>query len=167
MPTSCNFTYFFIVNENLQIDQNIKKAIQNPKKQATAMKIQLMKLKGKAVGTPSIPTSNRMYFLLLLPKTLKKESKAIFVSKDWTVGKVIDSVCTICNVVNRNNETSAPKLRLFKTDGTQVSSDTSLKIEELLGSNKILNGETLILEYVNSNEDVVNYILSDFSQYSA
>ena len=139
----------------------------NPKRQATAMKIQLMKLKAKAIGMATIPAVKRIYFLIILPKSLNKPSKPVFVSKNWSVGKVIDSASTICNVVNKNNEFNEPKLRLFKTNGHQISSDVSSIISDLIENNFIVDGETLILEYVDSTEDISNYILSDCSCYSA
>lgn len=130
------------------------------------MKVQLMRLKGKATGPPNIPQIDKIYFLIGLPKSSKKVAKAVYVNKDWSVGKVIDSVSTTCNVVNKNNEMMSPKLRLFKeSDGKQISLDTSFKISELISTNKIVNGETLILEYVSPNEDLTNYILPDFNTY--
>ncbi|KAK6635662.1 hypothetical protein RUM44_000916 [Polyplax serrata] len=149
------------------VNDNLKKAMQNPKKQATAAKIQLMKLKGKATGSPSVPTTDRIYFLVILPKSLNKGAKPVFVSKDWSIGKVIDSASTICNVPNRNNEMNSPKLKLFKVDGTQVSTEMNSKLVDIIEGNRIFSGETLILEYVNPSDDSVNYVLSNCCEYNS
>lgn len=149
------------------MNDNLKKAMQNPKKQATAAKIQLMKLKGKATGSPSVPTTDRIYFLVILPKSLNKGAKPVFVSKDWSIGKVIDSASTICNVPNRNNEMNSPKLKLFKVDGTQVSTEMNSKLVDIIEGNRIFSGETLILEYVNPSDDSVNYVLSNCCEYNS
>lgn len=126
-----------------------------------------MRLKGKAKGASGIPSSDRLYFLILLPKKIQNSKcKAVFVSKDWSVGKVVDSVATVCDVVNKNNEMKAPKLRLFrKIDGTQVSTDLNIIINDLIINNNIANGESLILEYIDPNEDLLKFNLSNYDEY--
>ena len=124
-----------------------------------------MRLKSKAKGSSTIRTTDRLYFLILPPKNSK--SKACFISKDWSVGRVIDSLSTLCDVVNKNNEFKAPKLRLFKkSDGTQISADMSTIINDLISSNKITNGESLILEYVNPEENLETYNLKNCEEYT-
>lgn len=129
-----------------QVDANITRAKKKDNK--TALKVQLMRLKGKAVGNKGIPTTDRAYFLVHLPLTVSKKSKAVFVSRQWSVGRVIDSVADICDVINRNNESNAKKLRLFHHDsGTVVCTEMEKKLEQLMNDGAIIEGESLILEY--------------------
>lgn len=55
--------------------------------QETAKKVQLMRLKNKAVGEKVIPTSDRIYFDIHYNKNNKASNVAIFVSKTWPLGK--------------------------------------------------------------------------------
>lgn len=53
---------------------------------------------------------------------------------------------------NNNNKSDAPKLRLFKKDdGKIIATDVSHTMDNLLQKAIIINGESLILEYVNND----------------
>lgn len=149
------------------MSKGLKKSIGNPKKQEAAQKINLMRLKSKAQGPKNIPTDSRIYFSIAVMKDGNDQTcRPIFTNKDWSVGRVIDSVSDLCNVMNKNNEANSKKLRLFKrTDGIQISTDMSVKMNDLLIENKIINGECLILEYVDPSEDLATYKLLNFDAY--
>ncbi|KAJ9591388.1 hypothetical protein L9F63_001994 [Diploptera punctata] len=143
-----------------QIDTNITRARKKDNK--TALKVQLMRLKGKAAGNKGIPTTDRAYFLVHLPSILSKKSQAVFVSKQWSTGRVIDSIADICGVINKNNELNANKLRLFHHDGGAiVCSEMEKKFEQLLNDGTVTEGESLILEYTSEScirlEDIEHY----------
>ena len=111
-----------------------------------AAKVQLMKLKMKAQGQKSIPTEDRIYFGI---KSQKKEMKPVFVSKKWSLGKVVDSSANLIGLENKNNVANAAKLKLFKNiDGTLVSEELDVLIEDLIAQDVIFNGDLLIFEYI-------------------
>ena len=111
-----------------------------------AAKVQLMKLKMKAQGQKSIPTEDRIYFGI---KSQKKEMKPVFVSKKWSLGKVVDSSANLIGLENKNNVSNAAKLKLFKNiDGTLVSEELDVLIEDLIAQDVIFNGDLLIFEYI-------------------
>ena len=124
-----------------------------------AAKVQLMKLKMKAQGQKSIPTEDRIYFGI---KSQKKEMKPVFVSKKWSLGKVVDSSANLIGLENKNNVANAAKLKLFKNiDGTLVSEELDVLIEDLIAQDVIFNGDLLIFEYV----DDCNTVEIDPSKY--
>ncbi|XP_069679014.1 AN1-type zinc finger protein 1-like [Periplaneta americana] len=136
-----------------QVDASLNRAMKKGSLNKTALKVQLMRLKGKAVGSKGIPTTDRVYFLVYSPLTVPQKSKAVFVAKQWSVGRVIDSVADACNVPNRNNENIAKKLRIFhQHNGQIVCIEMERKLEELLKDGLVNDGETLILEYITDND---------------
>ena len=121
------------------------------KNQKMAAKVQLMKLKMKAVGAKSIPTNERIYFGI---KTVKKDMKPVFVCIKWPFGKVLDNIADLVGLENKNNVAGAPKLKLFKNvDGQLAAQELDKSLEEMLKEEEIFNGDTLILDYV-ENHDV-------------
>ncbi|KAL0269894.1 UNVERIFIED_CONTAM: hypothetical protein PYX00_007476 [Menopon gallinae] len=156
------------INEvNKIVNEGLKKSMQNPKKQEAAQKINLMRLKTKAQGPNNVPTASRVYFSIIIMKDADNQlCKSIFTNKDWSVGRVIDSISELCNVVNKNNVANAKKLRLFRRkDGVQISTDMSVKVDDLISSNQIINGDCLIMEYVNPDEDLTSFKLTNFDDY--
>jgi hypothetical protein len=124
-----------------------------------------MRLKGKATGFKGIPVSDRVYFLIYPPSTVPQKSKAVFVAKQWPVGRVIDSAAEVCNIPNRNNQTSAIKLRLFhQHNGQMLCTEMERKLEQLLNEGTVMDGETLILEYV-TEENPDSFCLKCLEQY--
>ena len=132
------------------------------KAQKTAAKVQLMKLKQNAVGNKSIPFNGRTHFRVYLPLSKiatmkgKDKTKGVFVNKSWGFGKVLDTISDLCGVVNQNNVggENAKKLRLFKhsTGELVMPENFNIIIDNLLKSEQVLNGETLILEYLETNK---------------
>ncbi|GFR58219.1 AN1-type zinc finger protein 1-like [Elysia marginata] len=89
-------------------------SLTNPKSIQMAAKISLMKLKGKATGDVGLPQSERVYFNILLPLEAKKPPLPLFVSKMWSVGRLIDVIADKASITNRNN-TSASLVSLLIT----------------------------------------------------
>jgi len=136
--------------------ENLKNASsdKDASKKALAIKLELMRLKSKAKGEVSIPSTERLYFLVYLPPSLNVKSVAVFVSKQWSVGRTIDFIATTASVPNSNNVSTAKKLRLFhKSSGKIVSEDLSLKLIDLIDEKgSLYSGESLQLEYVNASQ---------------
>lgn len=134
-----------------------------------------MKLKSKAIGQKSIPTADRVYLAIRKPfdnnsKALQSNPKDIqistqfdertmpvFVSKNWTVGRCIDSISDLFCIKNENNIPAAPKLRLFReSDSMSICIDKmDQSIQNLLDKKIIIDGEKLVLEYI-SNDFISN-----------
>lgn len=68
------------------MDETLQQAKQKPKKQQTANKVQLMRVKNKAGGLKSIPTVDRVYFNVQHPPSGNKTESAVFVSRKWSLG---------------------------------------------------------------------------------
>jgi len=137
------------------IIQENKVAAKRPRKkmslsaQKTAAKVQLMKLKMKSVGQTSLPEAERIYFLVHPPQESGKASQGCFVSKNWSLGKIIDSLADSTKTVNENNVTSARKLRLFR-NGDMLSFPLDTTLNNLLEAESILNGDSIDLDYETS-----------------
>jgi hypothetical protein len=116
-----------------------------------AAKVQLMKLKQNADGNKGIATDDRIYLRVHFPckKTEKILSKNVFVSKKFSVGKVIDILADLCQIENPNNlSKNDKKLVIFRQiDGQIWSNDFTESVETMLGTEKALNGESVVLEY--------------------
>lgn len=65
------------------------------------------------------------------------------------LGKSIDALAQEFKIPNNNNQINSLKLRLFSADNGHVLAPTmSEKMEEILNRKGIMNGQSLILEYV-------------------
>ncbi|XP_065560996.1 AN1-type zinc finger protein 1-like [Artemia franciscana] len=104
-------------------------------------KVQLMKIKQKAIGLNNIPQEEKVFFLV----KSEKGDIPVFVSKYWSVGKAVDSIASLCNVVNNNHKLNVPKLCLFKED-TNLYDRTGAKIMELVESEFSHSGSTHTLK---------------------
>lgn len=68
------------------------------------------------------------------------------------LGRVIDAVADECKLTNKNNQSDSLKLRLFhKATGEILSTNLAHKIESLLGDESLIEGEDLLMEYVDNN----------------
>lgn len=142
-------------------DKTKKPKSLSAKAQKTAAKVQLMKLKQTAVGQKSIPMNDRTYFRVHFPLSKaasikgSEKTKGVFVSKAWSFGKVLDILADLCGVENKNNVggEKAKKLRLFKhSSGEQLTiDDYNAILDDLLKNEKVLNGESLVLEYLETD----------------
>ena len=73
----------------------------------------------------------------------------IQVSKNWSMGRVVDSLAAHLGVDNRNNVAGADKLLIFRAgDGVSLCGDMSEPVESLLQREEIFNGDSVVLEYV-------------------
>lgn len=137
-----------------KVEQALRKAA-STQLQPLALKVRLMKIKNKAFGDNKIPIDNRLYFSVLPPwidENTHYKAVPLFTSKQWSVGRTIDLFSKKLKVDNKNNEVNEPKLRLFKlSDGSLISKTTDVLMESLIDS-VIVNGDSLILNYVKVNE---------------
>lgn len=130
------------------------------------MKVQLIRLKGKAKGDSNIPTADRIYFLIFPPLKSEAKSKAVYVSKQWAIGRVMDTCAVLCDVTNRNNVANASQLRLFrKSDGLQITRDMSVELSNLMETSDVVNGESLILEYIKPHESIQDFVITNPNDY--
>lgn len=130
--------------------------------------VQLMRLKGRAIGCKGIPTENRRYFLIYPPlSSPKKESRAIYVCYQWTVGKAIDSIAEILGIRNSNNMANAEKLRIFHHyNGNILVDKVDIVLSDLFNNNTLVDGQNLILEYSNADKiDSSLYKINIFHSY--
>lgn len=97
------------------------KPVKGSKSSATA----LFDLKRAALGDASIPTNLRTYVYVTRPATeytdaisgkqevRPEKTKALFFSRDWPVGRVLDIACTKLEVTNVNNRDANNRVALF------------------------------------------------------
>ncbi|KAJ3081927.1 AN1-type zinc finger protein 1 [Quaeritorhiza haematococci] len=82
------------------------------------------------------------------------------VSKDWTIGRIIDKVATIAKVINVNNTGDEErKLHMFHYD-TGERLDTSASLASLVGKKILQSGQTIILE--RTTQSSVDSTMYDF-----
>ncbi|KAK5647286.1 hypothetical protein RI129_002178 [Pyrocoelia pectoralis] len=135
-----------------QLNAKLEEAKKKSKSCSLANKVQLMRIKNKATGLKSVPATDRVYFNVQLPATKNVKEVPVFVSKQWTLGRVIDAVAEECKLTNRNNRSDSPMLRIFlKSCREIVSSNLSVTMQTLLCNNTIVDGDNLIIEYVNED----------------
>lgn len=115
-----------------------------------ANKVQLMKIKNKAGGLKTIPTTDRIYFNVSFCDSNKLErTTPLFVSSQWTVGRAIDAIAQEMKLINNNNKSTEKKLRLFrKVNKEIVSEGVHVLLRDLVTKKVILDGENLIIQYV-------------------
>uniref|UniRef100_A0A8C4QHY0 Zinc finger, AN1-type domain 1 n=1 Tax=Eptatretus burgeri TaxID=7764 RepID=A0A8C4QHY0_EPTBU len=77
-----------------------RRGAQNPQ---VAAKVALMRVKQQAVGSKSIPQEERFYLNVHVALDGRNDQLPAFVSKYWTVGKVLDSVITAAKVHSDNH----------------------------------------------------------------
>ena len=135
-------------NENSAKKVDKKVSTKNAK---MAAKVQLMKLKQNAEGNKGIPPDDRIYLRVHFPvkKTDSISSKNIFVSKKFSVGKIIDALADLCQIENPNNSSKVDKKLLIfhRIDGEIWSNDLTENLEIKLENENAFNGESIILEY--------------------
>lgn len=122
-------------------------------------KVQLMRIKGKSVGPNSVPLADRRYFLVHPPITSPikafEGSKGAFVSMNWNVGKIIDSIADSLKISNSNNVATAKKLRIFNYHtGDIVTNQMDVVLSDLLQSDTLIDGQDVIFEY--STDDKID-----------
>merc|ERR1712071_31594 len=118
---------------------------QGVKSAQLAAKVQLMKLKQNSKGLKQLPIGERAYFLIKLP--LEKKDEAVYVSHLWSVGKCIDSIASLCEVPNNNNNSVKPQLNLYSSPDSCVSNRKDVSIKNLFENETLYNGQSLWLKY--------------------
>ena len=130
----------------------------NPKAQRMAAKVQLMKLKQRSKGDQSLPAEERIYLRVIPPKKGGKAAAppvGAFVSRKWSMGRVIDALASSCGVENRNNVAGSKKLRLFRfQDGQNLCLELEKAIERFVEGEQVFNGDSVVLEY--KDEELVS-----------
>ena len=127
-----------------------KKPVSN-RARATAAKVALMKIKMKAVGHKGTPDTEKVYFMVHLPQGSKDKDVAMYFSRKWTVGRVVDQIATQAGLDNMNNVAGAKKLGLFDAEGGQrLPMEETL--ESIMGSDDspVFSGSSVVLDYVES-----------------
>jgi len=133
------------------------KKLRSVKAQKTAAKVQLMKLKMKSTGDNSLPQTERIYFLVTPPKESGKSPSGVWVSNRWVMGRVVDSLAVSLGVKNENNVVGKDRIKLFRAaDGKSICEDMSEGLEGLVTKEELFNGDSVILEYVKDNADVIH-----------
>lgn len=136
-----------IINNQSETKPRTERKKMSKSAQKTAAKVQLMKLKMKSKGQTSLPEPERVYFLVHPPQESGKVASGYFVSRLWSVGKVIDTLADLTGTKNENNISSARKLNIERKDGSKVSEAMETTISQLLESEVVFNGDTILLEY--------------------
>merc|ERR1719184_586534 len=145
MPKTAQLVEQILANKSSQ--QQIPSAVKKTtgKNAKTQAKVQLMKIKGKAVGDKQVPVQDRAFFQAVLPPKPGSDapggSKCLFVSKKWSLGKAVDNMASHSGLATTKG---GQKLRLFK-DGDPTSElvnegkldDT---IEAVIAKEELFNG---------------------------
>ncbi|XP_032686590.1 AN1-type zinc finger protein 1-like [Odontomachus brunneus] len=133
------------------VDQQITDSLKKSKNTAIANKIQLMRVKGSAIGPKNIPMSERCYFFVHLPLIVKNKhigtSKGVFVNSQWTVGKCIDSIADTLKVPNNNAATTNKLLLYHHSNGALICNKMDTPLTELFENFTMIDGQQVVLEY--------------------
>lgn len=112
------------------------------KKKAPNPVVELAALKKVAKG-PLVPVADRVYLWALyinrneeeLDKISEEaERRGVWVLKNWSVGRALDSIADTLGIMNHNNSTqqTSERLQLFRVQGDEpVALDTSRKVSSL------------------------------------
>ncbi|OXU16364.1 hypothetical protein TSAR_007343 [Trichomalopsis sarcophagae] len=144
------------------VDTELRNKLKKSKNSALAIKVQLMKLKNKSVGPSIVPVGDRCYFSVHPPinngSKIFDGSRGAYVSVNWSIGKVIDSISNSLNIPNSNNLANVQKLRMFHyLNGNIVTSQMDIILSELFRIGSLVDGQDIILEY--STNDRVDFSL--------
>ncbi|CCU74636.1 unnamed protein product [Blumeria hordei] len=124
---------------------NVVRSLSKPKTSSAAINLAaLNSLKKSAKGDLKIPVEKRVYLNVqaeAATTTSKFPSGAFFYSRDWVVGKLLDSAAQSLQVQNVNNHglDETNKLRIFHVEGGRL-----LEFNEKIG-NSLVNGNTVVL----------------------
>jgi AN1-type zinc finger protein 1 len=128
---------------------NLLKSILSPKTNSAVVQRaqEISSLRRDAKGDTKIPPETRIYFHGEGPPNFDVTHasqilrKPVFMSKDWTNGKVLDRLADTLGVRNENNRTmeTEKRLQLF-----HVESGTLLEMGEKFGR-VVRNGDTIVI----------------------
>ncbi|XP_028925199.1 AN1-type zinc finger protein 1 [Ornithorhynchus anatinus] len=123
------------------------------KNSGTAAQVALMKLKMHACGDKSLPQTERIYFQVFLPKGSREQSKPMFFSRTWSVGRAVDFAASVADLKNDNNRATAKKLKIcHPVSGEALPLDHSLETWIAKEDDPLYNGGNVILEYLENQE---------------
>ncbi|XP_002127947.2 AN1-type zinc finger protein 1 [Ciona intestinalis] len=136
---------------------SFKTYFKGAKSEKLAAKVQVMKLKQKAVGRKDIPEEHRVYFSIqyILDGGVIKTGQ-VFVSLHWKIGKMLDYCCDNMNIVNKNNENCDEKLKICSAKSGEVYSANE-EIKNLLESEKLFNGSNIVITNVPTHVTQVEF----------
>lgn len=78
-----------------------------------AQRMQIIKQRRAAKGNKNIPQDARLYLEVVFPMRSKKKPLMMFFRLSWTVGRVLDEITDLENIVNRNDRPDAERLRIY------------------------------------------------------
>jgi len=120
---------------------NLMKQVASQK--PTAKKVDMMKMKSKAVGSDSVPPEKRFYLEIVYPMDSKIQPKLMFFSVGTTIGKVLDKAADAGGIENRNNQMNAEKLYLISLKSGKPL-ETSISLEDC--GEVLKSGDSVLLE---------------------
>jgi AN1-type zinc finger protein 1 len=116
------------------------------KMKKTNPKLELMRLKLNAKGDVQIPMLNRVYLTVIDGSTKSN----LFYNQNMIIGRLVDILASRSGIVNRNN-LGGTRIALF--DGsTGLMLEMSKTLQDLVSSNVIYNGSTVILKQTESDK---------------
>ncbi|GJQ11254.1 hypothetical protein GpartN1_g3045.t1 [Galdieria partita] len=96
-------------------------------KSKTATTVFHMKQKSKAIGNPEIPVEDRVYLYITVDTSLKDSpSLSLYYPQYMNMGQVLDKVCEMVGIINRNHENNARKLVFLDKSSHKVIASSSL-----------------------------------------
>lgn len=132
-------TKFLHIQRMNRMSEQKKLSLFKSKSQKPNPVIELAKVKKLAKGPAAISVHDRLYVWVLFVDrnvedlheiSLEKDRRAVWVLKNWSVGRALDSIAETLAVGNYNNssQTSTVRLALFKLEGdTPVALETAKK----------------------------------------
>lgn len=125
---------------NITIIKQVDKPKIDLKLKKTNPKLELMRLKLNGKGDSQIPMSNRVYMTIIEGSTKSN----LFFNQNTIIGRLVDILASRSKIVNNNN-LGGVRIALFNgTDGKVL--EMSKTLQDLITSNVIYNGSTLILK---------------------
>jgi len=127
----------------------------DPKKQALARRVAVMKLKGTARGPPNILDQDKLYFLArfvhqstsAISNEKKNDSKvAFFCIPKHTVGRMIDWVATELDIANKNHIDGCDEL-VFQHADSRLELDNRSSFQKYLDNGSLASGDQLLITY--------------------
>jgi hypothetical protein len=131
------------------VEEHLANQLRNAKNRARAAKVQLMKLKSKASIAKrglNIAQQERVHLLVKVPEG--GEGQVLVVSKEWSLGRVLDTAADLCSQKNTNNVPNTPKLRLVNEDLSLIDQNKlDSKVAKLIEAGEMCDGQTVLLKY--------------------
>ncbi|CCG22550.1 hypothetical protein CORT_0B08450 [Candida orthopsilosis Co 90-125] len=111
----------------------------------------MARLKKYAQGDAKIPLSDRIYIWCVYVKdpnicmNIEQDKKPVYISKNWVIGKSLDSIAEKSRIPNINNSTTKAdeRLNIFKID--EVKNDEPRLVKNSDKSSILKNGDIIYL----------------------